>query len=194
MNKILVPSLIACATAVALSAPLANAQTRYSANDDKLGFYAGASYGLAKSRGGEFDDDNDILEAMAGFKFNPYFGVEGTYTKFGEFEGALGSVRVDGYGVAAVGAMPLTDAFSVYAKAGMFFSSTDVNIGGFTDSFDDEHLFYGLGVDFAISDPLSVIVEYDRYAVEVDGSDGVDDFDSADVDIDTIKVGLKFKF
>lgn len=191
MKKHLLSSLAICAAT--LSAPLASADMRYNAGD-KLGFYAGGSYGLAKSRGGEFDDDDDILGAMFGFKFNPYFGVEGVYTKFGEFGNALASAEVDGYGVAVVGSLPVTDMLSIYAKAGQFFSQVEVEVAGFDDTFDDEQIFYGLGVDLAISDPLSVIAEYDRYRVNVDDSGWPDNSDSSDFDIDTLKVGFKFKF
>lgn len=193
MKKMLISSLVACATAAALSAPLAQADARYNAGN-KLGFYAGGSYGLAKSRGGEFDDDNGVLEAMVGFKFNPYFGVEGMYTNFGDFGNSAASASVDGYGVAAVGSWPMSETFSVYGKAGMFFSTVDVDIVGFDSSYDDEQLFFGLGADFAISDPLSVFVEYDRYRVNIGDSEWPEDFDDSDVDIDALKVGLKFKF
>jgi OOP family OmpA-OmpF porin len=158
------------------------------------GPYVGASYGLYKSRGGDFEDENDLYEIHAGYRFNSFFGLEANYTNFGEYGGDIASAEVDGWGVAAVGYLPLGRNFTLYAKAGQLFSTVDVEVAGFDDRFDDEQIFYGLGVSFALSDPLNLIVEYNRYKVEVDDSNWPVELDSSDTDIDTIKIGLRLTF
>lgn len=166
----------------------------YSASNNDTGPYIGANYGMFKSRGDDFEDDNDYFEILAGYRFLPFLGVELNYANFGEFGGDLASADVDGWGVAAVGFIPLTDSFNLYAKAGQFFSTVDVDVAGFQDDFDDEQVFYGVGMNFVIADPLSLSIEYNRYKVEVDDSNWPVQLDSSDTDIDTIKVGAKFTF
>lgn len=189
MKKILTSAVLAC-SAVAAASPSAFAVD----NSDKLGFYVGGAYGGFKSRGGDFDDENDYYEVLAGFKFNPYLGVEGAYANFGEYGGDFASAEVQGYGVALVGYLPLMDRVDLYAKAGKFFSTVDVEFAGFDDDFDDDQIYYGVGADFALSEPLTLSIEYDRYKVDVNDSEWPVELDDSDTDIDTVKVGLKFKF
>jgi OOP family OmpA-OmpF porin len=158
------------------------------------GPYVGVNYGMFKSRGDDFEDENDYFEGLVGYRFNGFFGLEANYANFGEFGGDLATAEVDGWGVAAVGFIPLSDTFSLYAKAGQFFSTVDVDLAGFTDSFDDEQIFYGLGASFAVADPVDIVIEYNRYKVEVDDSDWPVEVDSSDTDIDTVKIGVKFTF
>lgn len=188
IKKILTPAIICT------SAMVAPAHAQEPADRDQTGLYLGANYGLFKSRGDDFEDENDYLEALVGYRFNSFFGLEANYANFGEFGGDLASAEVDGWGVAAVGFIPVSDSFNIYAKVGQFFSTVDVEVAGFQDDFDDEQIFYGLGVSFAVAEPLDIAVEYNRYKVEVDDSDWPVELDSSDTDIDTVKVGVRFTF
>lgn len=189
LKKIAVAAALACSSfAIASSA---SAQD-YSNNS---GLYLGANYGGFKARGGEFEDENDYFEVLAGYKFNSFFAIEGNYANFGEFGGDLASAEVDGWGLALIGSLPLSESCSIYAKAGQFFSTIDVEFAGFNEEFDDEQIFYGLGVNFVVMEPLSVSVEYDRYKLAIDDSSWPpEEADGSDTDIDTIKVGAKFTF
>lgn len=162
-------------------------------DNNNSGPYIGASYGMYKSRGDSFEDENDYYEFHAGYRFG-FFGLEANYADFGEFGGDLASADVDGWGVAAVGFLPLSDTFTLYAKAGQFFSTVDVELAGFEDDFDDEQIFYGLGASFAVADPIHLTLEYNRFKVEVDDSDWPVEVDSSDTDIDTVKLGIRFTF
>lgn len=161
---------------------------------DHTGPYIGANYGAFKARGGEFEDENDYFEILAGYRFLPFLGIEANYANFGEYGGDFASAEVDGWGLAAVGFIPLTDSFTVYAKAGQFFSTVDVDVAGFRDDFDDTQIFYGLGVSFAVAQPLDISIEYNRYKVEVDDDEWPVQLSSSETDIDTVKVGAKFTF
>ncbi len=162
---------------------------------DNAGLYLGANYGGYKARGGEFEDENDYFEALVGYKFNSFIAIEANYANFGEYGNDDASVEVDGWGGALVGFLPLSDNFQLYAKAGQFFSTVDVEIGDFSEDFEDEQIFYGVGVNFVVMDPLSISVEYDRYKIAIDDSDWPpEEIDGSDTDIDTIKVGAKFTF
>ncbi|MCR6652060.1 MAG: porin family protein [Cellvibrionaceae bacterium] len=186
-NKLLLAAALACSS-------FAMASSAYAQSNDHTGPYIGANYGMFKSRGDDFEDDNNYYEILAGYRFLPFLGVEVNYADFGEFGGDFASADVDGWGVAAVGFLPLSDSFNIYAKAGQFFSTVDVNVAGFNDDFDDEQIFYGVGVNFVVAQPLNISIEYNRYKVEVDDSDWPVQLSSSDTDIDTIKVGAKFTF
>ena len=160
--------------------------------------YVGAFYGGYKARGGAFDDDNDYFELVGGLKFNPYWGVEAAYTNFGDFSEEFGSADVDGFGVSTFAAIPISDNTDIYGRLGVFFSTVDVEFAGYSDGFDDEQLFYGLGIDFAVWEPLHVAVEYSRYKIgmdiDVDATPVDVDIDDPDTDVDTFKVGAKYMF
>lgn len=189
-RKLLLAATLACSSVAMASSAYAQNYT----NRNDTGPYIGANYGMYKSRGDEFEDDNDYYEFIAGYRFIPFFGVEVNYADFGRYGGDVASAELDGWGIAAVGFLPLTDSFNIYAKAGQFFSNVDVRLAGFQDDFDDEQIFYGVGVNFVVADPLSISVEYNRYKVEIDDSNWPVSLDSSDTDIDTIKIGAKFSF
>jgi len=158
--------------------------------------YVGAFYGSYKARGDAFDDENDFFEVAGGLKFNPYWGVEASYTNFGEIEETFGSAEMDGFGAATFLAVPVSDNTDVYGKLGVFFSTVDVEFAGYSEGFDDEQLFYGLGVDFAVWDPVHIALEYSRYKIgmDIDVNASDIDIDDPDTDVDTIKVGAKYFF
>lgn len=194
-KKLLLAATLACSSvAMASSAYAQGYNDQNYSNRNDTGPYIGANYGMFKSRGGDFEDDNDYYELLVGYRFIPFLGVELNYADFGKYGGDIASADVDGWGVAAVGFLPLSDNFNIYAKAGQFFSTVDVELAGFQDDFDDEQVFYGIGMNFVVADPLNISVEYNRYKVEVDDSDWPVQLNDSDTDIDTIKVGAKFTF
>jgi len=156
--------------------------------------YVGANYGGFKSRGDEFDDDNDFVEGVVGALITPYFGVEGSYSYFGEFGGDIASATLDGYGLAALLRWPISDTFGIYAKGGYFWWNADIEVGNADGDVDGEEPFYGVGVDFKLGDNFSLAVEYDRYKFDLSDSSLPDFIDDYETDIDTVKVGAKFLF
>ena len=163
------------------------------AQQDFKPFYLGANYGGFKSNGGKFDDNNDFVEGLAGLRFNRFIGIEGDYLRFGNYGGHGATAKVDGWGLAAVGTLPLTDPVSVYGKVGDYFYSAEVHFNDVHYNGSHNDPFFGAGASFRVSDPLSVIVEYDRYKVDVDTSD-LPSLDNANTDIDTVKAGIRFWF
>jgi opacity protein-like surface antigen len=176
------------------------AQNGYSESPDKAkpaAFYLGADYGGFKSRGDEFDDDNDFVDVVAGAFFSSYFGVEGSYTYFGEFGGDAVETTLDGYGIAAIGRLPLTETFALYIKGGYFWWDADIDVAGplgGEGDVDGEEPFYGIGADFQVSDHVNLAVEYARYEFDLSDSSLPDSIDNYETDIDTVKVGAKFMF
>jgi len=162
--------------------------------DEDTGFTLSAAYGGYKSRGGEFDDDNDLYEVSVGYRFLPFLGIEAGYTDMGKFGGDIASADVDGYSASLVGTLPVSKSFNLYAEVGQFFSKTRIEALGFEDSMDDKTLFYGVGASFKIAEPLWMTLEYQRYKVDVNDDNWPVELSDEDTDIDAVKVGALFKF
>lgn len=158
------------------------------------GFYVGGNYGGYKSRGDEFDDENDYYEAVFGVNVSRFFAVEGSYADFGDIGNSQASAELDGYGIAVIGRLPLTDVFSLYAKAGQFFWEADVDVLGIRADVEGDEPFFAAGLDVLLSEHLSLGVEYSRYQVDLNDSSLPDAIDDYENDIDTVKLGLKFLF
>lgn len=157
-------------------------------------FYIGAGYGGFKSRGGEFDDEKDLVEGVVGFRPIPYFAIEANYIDFGEYGGRVAKSEVDGYGAALVGRLPISDSFALYAKGGQFFWDADVKALGIKRSYDGDEPFYGVGAEFAVNDWLGFNLEYSRYEVELDTDEIGPTLDNEETDIDTVKLGIRATF
>ncbi|MEQ9561046.1 MAG: outer membrane beta-barrel protein, partial [Woeseiaceae bacterium] len=92
------------------------------------GFSAGASIGY--SNVGIDEDGVGVDLTGTGYKvfgtymFNDNFGIEGGWLSLGEPSDTVGGfdleVDADGFDVFAVGAMPVSDTFDLFAKAGVF--------------------------------------------------------------------------
>lgn len=162
--------------------------------DPDNGLYVGGNYGGFKSRGGDFDDDRYLWEAVVGWQIIPYVALEANYIDFAKYGNSAASANVDGYGAAVVGRWPLTESFSIYAKGGMFWADADVKVLGVERSQSDENAFYGVGAAFHITPLLGITAEYKRFEVDYDR----DRFPVAprrsDTDLDTLTVGVRFNF
>lgn len=182
-------------TAFALAGPfMVSATHAQTVKHDSTRFYVGGNYGSFKGRGGEFDNANTFKEAVVGFRFNPYLGLEGSFADWGDYSSGPGSVSVNGYGVAAQGSIPVSGTTSVYAKAGVFFSTVDLELVGLDDNYSERRPSYGVGVDFAVFDPMVVSVEYDRFKAPSDDDRRPISMSGVDGDVDTLKLGVKFMF
>ena len=177
-----------------MAVPLTLVPHAASAADNGAHLYIGGNYGGYKERGGDFDEDDDFKEALVGLQFNPFLAIEASYLDFGEFGGDLGSAEVDGYDIAVVGRLPLTESFGLFAKAGQLFWDADVSFTGLSESYDGNEPFVGVGADFSVTNNLVVALEYDRYAVDLDDSNFPAPAQRFDKDIDTVKLGARLLF
>lgn len=161
-------------------------------------------------------DDNDTgYKIQAGYKFNENFALEGGYVDLGRFSYSgdavpagnitdlhLGAdVKAYGFNIDAVGTLPLGAGFSVFAKAGLLLSYTEVTasvnasgVGGTANVDEDDDDWgaapsAGVGVAFDFNDTLSVRLEYQRFFALKTGGD-----DSDDLDADLASIGLVARF
>jgi OOP family OmpA-OmpF porin len=154
------------------------------ADDNDSGFYAGAGVGQfnVKIDGvrdvtdtvGDFDADDTTFKAFAGYRFNPYVGVELDYIDLGNPEDTIDGRRVnaDINGVAPylVGTLPVGPV-ELFAKAGYLFYDVQVDIDDLTVQDDSQEDFvYGGGIGLTLFDHLHARLEY-----EVIDIDDVDD-------------------
>lgn len=140
---------------------------------------------------------------FGGYQFNKYFALEGGYFDLGRFgftantvpAGTLtGDIRLQGLNLDAVGILPITEKFSAfgrvgatYARARDSFSGTGaVNVFNPNPSKRAGNYKFGVGVQYAFTDALSMRVEAERYRVnDAVGNRG---------DVDMLSVGLVYRF
>lgn len=188
-------SLLALGSASALAQDTQQEPRTTAGNDRTIHadghFYVGGNYGMAKPRGEEFDDENDFIEVNAGGFFNPYVGLEASATLFDDYSSDLGSLEIEGYGIALIGRLPVYDDWGIYAKVGQFFWDSEIDTAVGSYSNDGNDTFFGIGTDLPITENLKVIVEYNRYAIDsrLDEVPGIDN-----TDLDTVKAGIRLAF
>ncbi|WP_339674635.1 outer membrane beta-barrel protein [uncultured Zhongshania sp.] len=156
--------------------------------------YIGANYGGYKDRGGDFDEDDDFKEAIVGAQLNQFLGLEASYIDFGSFGGDVGKADIDGYGLAIVGRLPITEQLGIYIKGGQLFWDADVRVAGLKQSYDGDEPFYGVGADIKVSEHFVVALEYDRYEIDLEDSTLPAPASNWEGDMDTVKLGARFLF
>lgn len=137
------------------------------------------------------EGDDDSFEIGAGYAFNPYLSIEGSYQSFGKPDGFVGcpidvfciavvpfareDVEVDGWTGALRGSLPVTGRLSVFARVGLLAWETSARSAPLDDSGTD--LLYGLGLAADVTD---------RFAVQLS-------YEETGVDVDTVKLGLRMR-
>ena len=164
---------------------------------DESGFYVGGNYGYLRVEGeDDFDDDKDVWQGLLGYKFNEWVAVEGSFIDFGDYGNDIAGGDTDGYTAAIKGILPVTDRFSLYAKVGQLWSETEYNLSGISSDYDDESLFVGAGLSYAITKNFLVNAEYTVYDAELDADEAVDDIDDTnfETDLKQASIGVEYRF
>lgn len=166
---------------------------------------------IAASSSGEEDRDT-AFKVFLGYRFNPYFAIEGALNSMGDFQArgsatdaAFGdtlSVTTDvdffAFSLAAVGHLPVGRTVSLYGKAGLFVWDMDLTererLTGFgvvrtaTATDDGTDLFYGAGVEWDVSRQIALRAEWERYNDVGEGSI------AGETDLDAIGVSVLFRW
>jgi OOP family OmpA-OmpF porin len=197
MNQIKRMALAACTAAAMIVPTAALAQGPFGGPDTVS--YIGGSVGASKAHGlctgvpgASCDDDDTAWSVFAGYQTHRYFAVEFGYRDLGEvatgLPGALTSIEAKMFEVLAVGILPLGDKLALYGKFGAYFGETDIvtnsPLGATVDNDSNIDLTYGVGAEWEFTKQLRLRVEYQRYT----------DIASTDVDLDTLSVGLVYRF
>ncbi|QPG06123.1 porin family protein [Salinimonas marina] len=180
-----------------LGTNFASAQVTENTLQAKDGFYVGGNYGYLKVDGqDDFDDDNDMWQGLAGYRFNRYLAVEGSMIDFGDYGSDLSNADTDGYTAAVKGMLPLSEHFAVFVKGGQLWWESDYSVADLSGDFDDESLFIGAGVNYAISRNLSINAEYTIYDTELDAEELGENFGDRDfeTDLKQASLGVEYRF
>lgn len=164
--------------------------------------------------GTTIDDSDTGWKAYVGYRFNPYFALEGGYVDLGKATfltnivsapppfGAFtpfqihGTAEATGYNLTAIVGMPLGSAAFLFAKGGAFYWDADFTetVPGFgaarvARSESDTKLTYGAGLELGLSDGLRIRGEWERFEEVGSGIGGREG-----TDVDLASVGLMFEF
>ncbi len=143
------------------------------------------------------------FKIVGGYQFNKNFALEGGYFDLGKFGfttttvpmGTLsGDIKLHGLNLDAVGTLPMTDKFSVFGRLGVthtqatdFFAGTGaVNVLNPNPSSRATHLKVGLGMQYELTNALTLRSEIERYRI--------DDAVGNKGDVDLVSLGLIYRF
>ena len=158
------------------------------------------------------EDSDSSWSIVAGYRFSPYFSVEGSYIDFGVVEyRASGLVNppgpvfstpaayaqdleASGFTAAAVGTAPIGEMFELHARAGILFTDIDISesasISGFSgaDSYssDSRDFFFGVGAGLNFGEQWSISLDWQLF------KDVGDEEETGEADIDRISLGVTY--
>mgnify|MGYP000147276251 CR=1 FL=1 len=156
-------------------------------------WYAGFGFGQSRYRDIGVSTANTRTEGWkvySGYQFNKYLGAEAGYANLNDLTARSGTTRIDtesnAWTLSAVGSYPLTDKFSVMAKAGAAYvqANTSTKVGGAVarrSGEDSYEPYYGLGVTYALLDNIDLRAEWERF-----------DLDKSNIDLMTAGFAMKF--
>lgn len=205
--------------AIAAAAFVVSSGVAHAQSADKAGWYAGLDIGRSRlsMNGSDIDsafgnqgiatstslDQTDTGYGLnAGYRFNPYFALEGGYMYLGNFNysASTGTDTIDGkykasaLSLAGVGFYPFSPQWSVYGKAGL--TRTDAKLeasseSGLTPTENTSRngtgLLVGAGVMWDFDRSFFAKAGWDRYTKVGDSSTG-----NGPVDLYLLGIGMRF--
>ena len=150
--------------------------------------YVGASFGQSDIDeeittglidSGTVDGKDSGWKIFGGYMFSRNLGLEVAYVNLGEvsYSGSFGGfpvtggkVEVNGFNVAAVGNLPISEQFSVFGKIGLFMwdaEASDTTAGApFSAAADGTDLSLGLGVSYNFTRNFAVRAEWEMFQTD----------------------------
>ena len=180
-------SLLICAAVVA---PIA-AQAE--------GAYIGVDVGRSDQKfavsGGSYTNKETSAKIYAGAAITPYIGVEGGYANFGNLseadDGVSLHVKPSAYYLALTGTVRIDPQFSLFAKAGVAYSSTNYDATVYTlsvrDKVNKSTAMFGIGASYTLGKNWIAVVEYENFGKIVD-ENGID------LKMSTASIGVRYAF
>ena len=165
--------------------------------ETKSGFYTGLGFSAVSARDADVSMDffnskvgQDRLANVsffAGYNFNEYIAAEGRYTTS---VGHRDSVEMSGWSLFVKPQYPVSENFSLYALLG-FGGVTLDGVNGANVDVDETGFQWGIGTSYAITESMTVFVDYTSLANDMDGTfyNG-----ALQVDTDALTIGLNYLF
>ncbi|RBA24684.1 porin family protein [Herminiimonas fonticola] len=163
------------------------------------GAYVGLNAGrtdqkvFAEGISGTAKDTTTGYKLYGGYDFNKNFGVEGGYMDSGDGKavfsnGFFVSGKTTSLYVAATSTLPLSEQFSVFAKAGVATSRAKLH-NSVGDYFDERTTspVLGIGAAYAFNKNIALVIEYENFGKSVK-------IENDYVKTELLSVGLRYKF
>jgi OOP family OmpA-OmpF porin len=139
--------------------------------------YVGAGVGQSRlkgvdandiGRGISLDSKDTAGKIFVGNQFTKNFALEASYFDLGDFTatnrfGTSASVGARGFGLDAVGTLPLTQKLDALGRVGVTRTRLDGSLAGFNDHKNVTEPKAGLGLQYKLTDNLKVRGEYEVY-------------------------------
>jgi OOP family OmpA-OmpF porin len=156
------------------------------AQSTATGPYVGVTVGKpdwkADSVGGLSGDSSGTgLKAYGGWRLSPHFGAELSAVRLGRLSGPLGEAKAQGYGLDAVGYLPLSPDWTAFARAGV--AQIKTSVPGASDRNTAPKV--GLGAQYQLGPSTALRGEWERYRVDAFGSKS---------NTDMYSLGVQFSF
>lgn len=186
-------------------------QAKYDVDTDEIGVFPIVS--------GTRSDDTDVSLALsAGYRFNPYIGIEFSFIDLGDLEmtetgfitttPSLGGhahveAGASGPALALVGSVPAGN-FEFFGRVGTMYADAQINsqvvstfgqlpltmTGVEIVSSETMEMMYAVGVGYTFADEFFLKLEWMRVASVGDE----DELGTEEVDVDVISVGFQYRF
>lgn len=143
-------------------------------------------------------------KVQLGYQFNPNWAVEGGYVDLGKttysatYTGGAATVsaKATGWNVAAVGMLPIDNAFALFGKLGVIYGKVEVNAsatgpGGAASASDSAAKWkpnYGIGATYNFNKNMAVRAEYEQFNKLGDSST----IGTSNVDLFSVGIAVKF--
>lgn len=144
--------------------------------DSPTKFYVGAAGGYSDANGYRdtrltwtaYDETSMSWKFFGGYQVNEMISIEGAYNSLGKLTGTATGVgsgeTTSNAWVAAVKVSPLSSSvISPFFKVGASYLSGKQTAGGTTKKDSSAGVYYGVGVEYAISSQISAAVEYESF-------------------------------
>ena len=173
----------------------------YSYAEENTGpyFYVGGDYGLLSidaDSEDDFEEDNDAFSFYLGGKFLGFLGAELGYVDFGESGENDNFTNTKGVTLSGMLYVLHTDYLNVFVRGGGVAWDTEIDVAdGFSDDYDGEDFYYGVGLDFGFNDNLDLRFQWNRFEIDVEEGESADGiFAGEELDLDYVSVGLRYSF
>jgi opacity protein-like surface antigen len=145
-------------------------------------------------------DDWRMMSALQiGYKFTPHLAAEigyydlGKATYHGNFPGgsvATEDIKATGWGVSALGILPLSSRFSGLLRLGMIDAKIEesATIAGLAGTATKLKRMYGIGGLYSLNDAVAIRAEYQRFSRLGDKEK------TGEIDVTALSLGLMYHF
>lgn len=141
---------------------------------DVEGIYVGVDVGSAHAKNPTSDvgqvtsSISPTTGVLIGYQFDKYWGFEGQYTSAGEMDTVNGAntakIKSETYSLDFVLSFPVSDAFSLYGKAGYGYNTTTVeSTAANYVGMERDIKTYGLGGQFKVFSNMGIRLGWDSY-------------------------------